>query len=85
MDRSPGLFPSPWETPELLDLARGSDDFVWVLGSVSGAEGQSLAYDQSSLTLGSNDGILLKVDPAGEVSGLWATSTPAIQVEVDAN
>ena len=69
----------------LYSLARGSDDFVWVLGSISGAFGEKFTVGEYSTTLGSDTGILLKVDPTGEVDGLWTTSVPASLVEIDSN
>ena len=77
--------PIDYGNSSLYSLARGSDDFVWVLGSISGAFGEKFTVGEYSTTLGSDTGILLKVDPTGEVDGLWTTSVPASQVEIDSN
>ena len=68
----------------LWSLARGSDEYVWALGSVSGSAGETLSLGEYSVSLSGSTGILLKVDPTGEVAGLWSTA-PASEVLVDPN
>ena len=69
----------------LWSLDRGTDDFVWALGSVSsGSADSTLSLGEYSVSLSASTGILLKIDPSGEVAGLWS-STPASEVLVDPN
>ena len=55
----------------ITQLARGSLPDTWAMGTV-GTTNQSLTYGTKTIDLNSSTGVLLKVDPIGEVTSIWA-------------
>ncbi|MDG1325121.1 MAG: SdrD B-like domain-containing protein, partial [Opitutales bacterium] len=55
----------------ITQLARGSSPDTWAMGTV-GTTNQSLTYGTKTIDLNSSTGVLLKIDPIGEVTSIWA-------------